>query len=357
MSNERRSRIPVGVLGATGVVGQRFLALLSGHPWFRVAAVAGSERRQGQRYRDAVPWRLPDSPPEEEVLNLPVLSPDADFEVPLLFSALPSAVAERVEPLLAGRGHVVCSNASSHRMAADVPLLIPEVNPDHLALLEAQRAGRDWSGLLLTNPNCSTIQLALALKPLADRFGLRRVQVTTLQALSGAGYPGVASYDLLDNAIPYIGEEEEKIEREVPKILGQYQESAIHPADFGLSAQCTRVPVREGHLACVSVELGKTASGVTGEDVLRAWSEFTALPQRLGLPTAPAAPILVRTEPDRPQPLLDRDAGGGMSVVVGRLRECPILDFKFVVLGHNTIRGAAGASILNAELLYKRGLL
>jgi aspartate-semialdehyde dehydrogenase len=344
------------VLGATGIVGQRFLELLADHPWFQVTAVAGSERRQGQRYRDTIPWRLPSAPPEE-VLDLRVLPPDAEFDVPLLFSALPASVAERVEPLLAGRGHVVCSNASSHRMAADVPLLIPEVNPDHLGLLEKQRRERGWSGLLLTNPNCSTIQLALALKPLADSFGLRRVQVTTLQALSGAGYPGVASYDLVDNAIPYIGEEEEKIERETVKILGQYQERGIRPGDLLVSAQCTRVPVREGHLACVSVELGETARGVSPEDVQQSWSTFVALPQRLGLPTAPAAPILVRPEADRPQPLLDRDAGGGMSVVVGRLRECPILDFRFVVLGHNTIRGAAGASILNAELLHTRGLL
>jgi aspartate-semialdehyde dehydrogenase len=355
-SDDRARRIPVGGLGATGMVGQRFLALLADHPWFQVTAVAGSERKRGQRYRDATPWRLPGSPPEE-VLDLRVLSPDAEFDVPLLFSALPASVAETVEPLLAGRGHVVCSNASSHRMAADVPLLIPEVNPDHLGLLERQRSERGWSGLLLTNPNCSTIQLALALKPLADSFGLRRVQVTTLQALSGAGYPGVASYDLVDNAIPYIGEEEEKIERETVKILGQYEEGGIRPADLLLSAQCTRVPVREGHLACVSVELGETARGVSSDDVRHAWSAFVALPQRLGLPTAPTAPILVRSEPDRPQPLLDRDAGGGMSVVVGRLRECPILDFRFVVLGHNTIRGAAGASILNAELLYTRGLL
>jgi aspartate-semialdehyde dehydrogenase len=353
-SEDRARRIPVGVLGATGMVGQRFLALLADHPWFQVTAVAGSERKQGQRYCDAVPWRLPCSPPEA-VLDLPVLSPDAEFDVPLLFSALPASVAVTVEPLLAGRGHVVCSNASSHRMVADVPLLIPEVNPDHLQLLERQREERGWSGLLLTNPNCSTIQLALALKPLADSFGLRRVQVTTLQALSGAGYPGVASYDLVDNAIPYIGEEEEKIERETVKILGQYEERDIRPADLLLSAQCTRVPVREGHLACVSVELRET--GVSAEDVQQSWSTFVALPQRLGLPTAPAAPIVVRPEPDRPQPLLDRDAGGGMSVVVGRLRECPILDFRFVVLGHNTIRGAAGASILNAELLYSRGLL
>jgi aspartate-semialdehyde dehydrogenase len=348
------ARIPAAVLGATGLVGQRFLALLADHPWFKVIAVAGSERSQQQRYGAAVAWRLPAAPPAE-VLNLPVAAPDAHFDTPVVFSALPASVAERVEPLLAARGHVVFSNASSHRMADDVPLLIPEVNADHLALLATQQARRSWPGLLVTNPNCSTIQIALALKPLADAFGLRRVQVTTLQAISGAGYPGVASYDIVDNVIPYIGQEEEKIERETRKILGIYQDGKIAPASLTVSAQCTRVAVREGHLACISVELER--DGIRTADLLGAWHAFRPEPQERRLPSAPHPPIVVCEEPDRPQPLYDRDTGSGMAITVGRVRPCPILGHKFIVLGHNTIRGAAGASVLNAELLLARGWL
>ncbi len=353
---ETAGKIPVAVLGATGVVGQRFLERLVHHPWFRVTAVAGSERRIGQRLGDALTWRLAGSPPEP-VLDLPLLAPDAAFDAPIVFSALPAPVAEGVEPVLAARGHAVFSNAGSHRMAADVPLLVPEVNPGHLALIPHQRAVRNWPGLLITNPNCGAIQIALALKPLADRFGLHRVQVTTLQAISGAGYPGVSSYDILDNVIPFIAEEEEKLERESRKILGSLdrEQNQILPSSCTLSATCTRVAVREGHLACISVELA--AGSVTSEDLTAAWSDFEAEPQRLKLPTAPLPPIIVRSEPDRPQPLRDRDAGGGMSVVIGRVRPCPNFGHKFVVLGHNTIRGAAGASILNAELAVKQGLV
>jgi aspartate-semialdehyde dehydrogenase len=356
-------RIDVAVLGATGIVGQRFLQLLDHHPWFKVAAVTGSSPRQGQRYGEAVTWRLPEAPPSS-VENLPLLAPDAQLDTPLVFSALPAAAAVEIEPALASRGHAVFSNASSHRMAEDVPLLIPEVNPDHLRLLQIQRARRGWSGLLITNPNCSTIQLALALKPLVDAFGVRSVHVTTLQAISGAGYPGIAAYDILDNVIPYIAEEEEKIERETQKILGSYREGEIAPAECWITAQCTRVPVRDAHLACVTVELG-SANGVSGSDVpiaesdlARVWNDFQAEPQQAKLPTAPASPIMVRDEPDRPQPVRDRYAGGGMAITIGRVRRCAAeRGHKFVVLGHNTIRGAAGASILNAELLYQRGLL
>ncbi len=347
------TRIPVAVLGATGMVGQRFIELLAAHPWFRVAAVTGSERRAGQRYGDAVTWRLPSTPPA--VLDLPLLSPEAAFDAPIAFSALPADVAEEIEPLLASRGYVVLSNASAHRMADDVPLLIPEVNPDHLALLAEQQARRGWSGMLVTNGNCSAIQIVLALKPLADAFGLRRVQVTTLQAISGAGYPGVASYDIVDNVIPYIRQEEEKIEEETRKMLGACAGGSVTPAPFLVSAQCNRVAVREGHLTCISVELGQPDA--RSEDLIAAWREFQGEPQRLQLPSAPTPPLVVREEPDRPQPLRDRDAGAGMAVVVGRARPCPVLGQKFVVLGHNTIRGAAGASILNAELLLARGLL
>lgn len=348
------ARIPVAVLGATGMVGQRFLSLLAEHPWFEVAVVAGSERSLNQRYGDAATWRLPSAPPQH-VLDLPVVAPDADFAAPVVFSALPASVADSIEPLLAARGHVVFSNASSHRMAEDVPLLIPEVNGDHLALLKTQQARRGWPGLLVTNPNCSTIEIALALKPLADAFGIRRLQATTLQAISGAGYPGVASYDMLDNVVPYIGQEEEKIEHETRKILGAYQDGAVVPASMVVSAQCNRVAVREGHLACISVELAR--EGVSSADLIDAWRAFRPEPQERELPSAPNPPIVVRDEPDRPQPLHDRDAGGGMTVTVGRVRPCPILGYKFIVLGHNTIRGAAGASVLNAELLLARGWL
>jgi aspartate-semialdehyde dehydrogenase len=348
------ARIPVAVLGATGMVGQRFIALLANHPWFEVAVVAGSERSLNQRYGDAVTWRLPSAPPPA-VLDLPVVAPDAEFSAPVVFSALPASVADSVEPLLAARGHVIFSNASSHRMAEDVPLLIAEVNGDHLALLNVQQTRRGWPGLLITNGNCSTIQIALALKPLADAFGVKRLQVATLQAITGAGYPGVASYDMLDNVIPYIGQEEEKIERETRKILGAYQDGVVVPAPLTISAQCNRVAVRDGHLACVSVELGR--EGVSSADLIDVWQAFRAEPQERELPSAPQPPILVRQEQDRPQPLFDRDAGGGMAVTVGRVRPCPILGHKFIVLGHNTIRGAAGASVLNAELLLARGWL
>jgi aspartate-semialdehyde dehydrogenase len=347
-------QIPVAVLGATGMVGQRFISLLEHHPWFKVVALTGSERRAGLRYGDAVSWRLP-SPPPADVMDLPVLPPDGAFDASIAFSALPTDEANTIEPLMAARGHAVFSNASSYRMAEDVPLLIPEINAHHLGILEHQRRARGWQqGLLVTNPNCSTIQVALALKPLYDAFGIKRVQVTTLQAISGAGYPGVASYDIVANVIPYIGSEEEKIERETRKILGGYANDAMTPAEIVVSAQCTRVPVVEGHLACVSVELGREASSA---DLVDVFHHFSAEPQEYHLPTAPQPAIIVRDEPDRPQPRRDVDAGNGMAIVVGRVRPCALLGHKFIVLGHNTIRGAAGASILNAELMIAKGLI
>ncbi len=347
-------RIPVAVLGATGMVGQRFIEMLSRHPWFELAAVTGSERRAGQRYGEAVTWRLPSSAPPPAALELPLLPPDAEFDAPIVFSALPTDVATEIEPLLAARGHAVFSNASSYRMASDVPLMIPEINGDHAGLIARQRRERGWPGMLITNPNCSTIQIALALKPLADSFGVKRMQVTTLQAISGAGYPGVASYDILDNVVPYISQEEEKIERETQKILGRFEDEAITPAPIVASAQCTRVAVREGHLACVSVELGRDAQSA---DLIAAWRAFRAEPQERKLPTAPDPAIIVREEADRPQPLRDRDAGNGMAIVIGRVRPCALLGHKFIVLGHNTVRGAAGASLLNAELLVAQGIV
>jgi aspartate-semialdehyde dehydrogenase len=250
---------------------------------------------------------------------------------------------------------VVSSNASSYRMAPDVPLIIPEINPDHLAVVERQQRERGWRGMIVTNPNCTTIGLALSLKPLQDTFGVTRVSMVSMQALSGAGYPGVPSLDAIDNVVPYIGGEEEKVQSETQKILGTYGDGAFHPAPMAISAQCNRVPTIDGHLECVSVELADRAATVEG---LRAALEgFRALPQELGLPTAPARPIVVRDEPDRPQPRRDRETEAGMAAVVGRLRPCPVLDYKYVVLSHNTIRGAAGSALLNAELLAAKGYL
>jgi aspartate-semialdehyde dehydrogenase len=350
-------RIPVTVLGATGLVGQRILTLLADHPWFEVAGIAASERNAGARYGDVVRWRVESEPPTS-ILDLRLASPAPrdGLSGRVAFSALPASEAEEIEPRFAAGGALVFSNASAYRMAPDVPLIVPEINPDHLAALPAQRHGRGWPGAIVTNPNCSTIGLTLALAPLR-RFGLRRVLVTTLQAASGAGYPGVASLDLLDNVIPYIGGEEEKLEIETRKILGGWADGAFQPLDTQaprISAQCTRVAVRDGHLETVSVEF---AERVDPDDILAAWASFAGEPQQRSLPTAPAEVIVYREEHDRPQPLRDRLAGGGMTVTVGRLRRCDVLDYKFVCLSHNTIRGAAGAAVLNAELAYARGLL
>jgi aspartate-semialdehyde dehydrogenase len=285
-----------------------------------------------------------------------VQSCEPGLDCDLVFSGLPSDVAGPVEEAFAAAGYWVSSNASAHRMEADVPLLIPEVNPDHIGIIEHQRRQRGWKrGFIVTNPNCTTVGLTMALKPLADAFGIRQVSVVTMQALSGAGYPGVPSLDVLDNVIPYIGGEEDKVEAEPRKLLGTLEESALRMAEFAVSAQCNRVAVRDGHLEAVSVSFREP--GVTVEQVVEAMNSFRALPQELDLPGAPAQPLIVRSEHYRPQPRLDRDAGRGMSVVVGRVRPCSIFDCKFVVLSHNTIRGAAGAAVLNAELLKVKGYL
>jgi len=350
-------KIPVTVLGATGLVGQRLLALLDDHPWFTVAGVAASARNVGARYGDVVRWKV-ETPPPAWALGLTLAAPDPARlpAAPLVFSALPADEARELEPRFAAAGALVSSNASAYRMTPDIPLIVPEINPDHLAALPAQRAAHGWSGAIVTNPNCSTIGLTLALAPLA-RFGLRRALVTTLQAASGAGYPGVAALDLLDNVIPYIGGEEEKIESESRKILGAWGDGAFQPVGedaLRLSATTTRVATRDGHLETVSVEL---AERPTPDDLIAAWREFRAEPQRLDLPSAPAQPTVYLTQPDRPQPIMDRLTGDGMAVTVGRLRPCAVLDYKFVCLSHNTIRGAAGAALLNAELAYVRGLI
>ena len=347
---------PVIVLGATGLVGQRVIALLEGHPWFTLGAAAASDRRIGARYGDAVQWKVETPPPADALdLRLTPATPDATAQGALVISALPADEARELEPLWAQAGAIVLSNASAYRMADDVPLIVPEVNPDHLAMIETQRAKRGWPGALITNPNCSTIGLTLALAPLRQ-FGLRRVIVTTFQAVSGAGYPGVPSLDMIDNIIPYIGGEEDKLESETRKILGGVASGAFQPLDAAttpISATCVRVPVRDGHLEVVSVELS-TRPDV--DDIVRAWREFTADPQRLGLPSAPAEPLVYREERDRPQPIADRMAGDGMAVTMGRLRPSDVLTHSFVLLSHNTIRGAAGAALLNAELALARGL-
>jgi len=346
-----QQKTSVAILGATGLVGQRLVQMLDAHPWFEVRALAASDNSVGKRYADAVKWHLGNDMPAyaREMIVQPC---EPKFDTPLVFSALPSDVAGEIETRFADAGALVSSNASSHRMDMDVPLVIPEVNAAHLELVRVQRAKR--KGAIVCNPNCSTIHLTLALKPLADAFGLRRVIVTTMQALSGAGYPGVASLDILDNVIPFIGGEEAKLEAEPLKILGKVEGEHTANADFKISAACNRVATSDGHMETVSIELIEKASL---DAVRRAFAGFRAEPQALRLPTAPAHPIIVRDEVDRPQPRLDRAAEGGMATIVGRLRACSVLDYKFVLLGHNTIRGAAGGTLLNAELLVAKGLL
>jgi aspartate-semialdehyde dehydrogenase len=341
------AKIPVAILGATGLVGQRLVQLLAEHPWFEMRVLAASDQSVGKKYADAAKWKLPTELPMA-ARDLVVQPCEPSMDVPLVFSALPSEVAGEIEENFAARGYLVSSNASNHRWDADVPLVIPEVNPAHLDLIRVQRARRQSSGAIVCNPNCSTIHLTLALKPLADAFGLRRVIVTTMQALSGAGYPGVASLDILDNVIPFIGGEERKLETEPLKILGALENDRVSNLDVRISAACNRVATWDGHLETVSVELIEKPNI---DQLCRIMIQFAGEPQALRLPSAPAHPILLRAEPDRPQPRLDRDAEGGMASVIGRVRACNVLDYKFVVLGHNTLRGAAGGTLLNAELL------
>jgi aspartate-semialdehyde dehydrogenase len=341
-------QIDVGVLGATGTVGQQFVRLLEKHPWFRATWLAGSERSEGKRYEDAAPWRL--SVPIPEGARNAIVQPPTPGKGPsLVFSALDASVATEIEGAFAAAGHIVVSNARNYRMDANVPLLVPEVNAEHLALVPGQ-AARGWKGRIVTNPNCSTVFLAMALAPLRA-FGLKNVTVTTLQAVSGAGYPGVPSLDILGNVVPFIGGEEEKIESETKRILGSIADGAVTPHPVVISAQTTRVPVLDGHTESVSATLEQ---GVSVDDVRAA---FRGRPQQYGLPTAPAQPIVYLTEQNRPQPRLDAERGGGMVVFVGRLRPCQVASVKFIALGHNTVRGAAGAAILNAELMHREGLL
>ena len=349
----RSERIPVAILGATGSVGQRFIQLLASHPWFRVAEVVASERSAGKSYAGAADWRLETLIPEETAA-LTVKELGADLDSRLLFSGLDSSVAGEAEERYASHGCVVVSNSKNHRMGADVPLLIPEINADHIDAIERQKRRWNGDGYIVTNPNCSTIGLAMAIAPIERAFGIEQLHVTTMQAISGAGYAGVASYAILDNVIPYISGEEEKIESEPRKILGRWDGEAFIDAPMRISAQTNRVPTIDGHLMTISMKLHQH----TDLHAIRAAIEsFEGEPQRLGLPSAPKHPLHYVDGRDRPQPRLDRDREGGMSVSIGRLRRCPLLDIRMVALVHNTIRGAAGAAILNAELLDAKGLL
>jgi aspartate-semialdehyde dehydrogenase len=349
----RNSKIVVGILGATGIVGQRFIQLLERHPWFEVAWVAASERSEGRPYAEATRWRLK-TPIPPAVARLTVADATNPKTAPkVVFAALDGGIAAELEPQYAAAGCVVVSNSSALRMKDDVPLVIPEVNPSHLGLVTRQ-SWRKTGGMVVTNPNCSAIGLVVALAPLQQRFGLEKVMAVTMQAVSGAGYPGVASLDILGNVIPYIAKEEEKMEEETRKLLGRYDGGRLEPAHFAMSAQCNRVPVEDGHTESCSVKLAQLASA---DEIISAWREFHPLPQQLKLPNAPVPAIVYDTAMDRPQPRFDLDRGAGMAVSVGRLRPCGVLDWKFTVLSHNTIRGAAGAALLNAELLKAQGYL
>ncbi len=344
--------IEVGVLGATGMVGQHFVRFLRNHPWFDLKWTGASDRSAGKKYRQATSWRLDGAMPENAA-ELTVEDCKPGNAPRLLFSAMDASVATPIERAFAEAGHIVVSNSRNHRMEPDVPLLVPEVNPDHLKLIPLQQRKRGWKGQIATNPNCSTIVLTMALGALKP-FGIRRVVVTTMQAISGAGYPGVASMDINANVIPYIGNEEEKMESETQKILGELAGDRVEPHPARVSAHCNRVPVVDGHTETVSVEFDSKPSEA---DLIEAWRRFASTPQERGLPSAPKQPVIYMTDADRPQPRRDAERERGMAVFVGRLRTCPAFDFKFLALGHNTIRGAAGAAVLNAELMVSEGLL
>jgi aspartate-semialdehyde dehydrogenase len=347
------NKIRVGILGATGMVGQRFVQLLEDHPWFEVTELAASERSAGKSYKEVMDgrWKIISNIPEE-ASKMVVKECVPNLDCQMVFSALDADVAGLIERSFAENGYIVSSNSRNHRMESDVPLLIPEVNAEHLDIIPIQKKNRGWKGFIVTNPNCSTIHMVLALRPLME-FGLEKVIVTTMQALSGAGYPGVPSLDILDNVIPFIGGEEEKMQTETVKLLGSFDGKKIENANICVSAQCNRVNVNDGHTECVSVKLEKK---VEVDKLTKAFEGFNPL-KGINLPSAPENPIIVKKEPNRPQPKLDRDLDKAMASVVGRIRECPVLDYKFLVLGHNTVRGAAGAAILNAELMKAKGFL
>jgi aspartate-semialdehyde dehydrogenase len=348
-----KKRIAVGVLAATGSVGQRFVQLLADHPWFEVVAVTGSERTAGRPYGEGVNWVIPGDPPPS-VADLIVQDTEPGLDVPVLFSALPTKQAKEMEPVFAEAGYAVITNASAYRMPEDIPLLIPEINPDHTQIIAAQQAKRNWSGFIVASPNCSTTSAVLPMKVFQDAFGLEAAIMTTMQAISGAGYPGVSSLAILDNVIPYIGGEDEKLEAEPKKLLGSVENGAIQMADIRLSAQANRVPVIDGHLASVSVKLSRSASPAEAIEVLENWQPPAICAQ---LPTSPERPLIYRHENDRPQPKLDRDSEDGLAWTVGKVRDCDVLDLRFLSITHNTLRGAASGSILNAELLVIQGCI
>ena len=351
-----QNKYPIGILGATGMVGQRFIQLMEDHPWFEITWLAASDRSSGKLYGEAAKWRL-DTPLPERIARMTVSPADPAGAPKIIFAALDAAFARELEPKFANAGCAVVSNSSAYRMAPNVPLVIPEINSDHLHLIEEQPSRSDSGGYMVTNPNCSTIGLVMALKPIEEKFGIEQIFVTTMQAISGAGYPGVPSMDILGNVIPYIGSEEEKMEAETLKLLGHLEGNHVTPLAAKISAHCNRVAVEDGHTESVSIKLGnKLGRPVTHEDILAAWSEFKPLAGQ-NLPMAPEQPVEFAPQQDRPQPRLDRNRGRGMAVTVGRLRPCTVLDWKFTVLSHNTIRGAAGAAILNAELLASLGKL
>jgi aspartate-semialdehyde dehydrogenase len=347
------AKIPVGVLGATGAVGQKFIKLLEHHPWFEPMEVAASERTSGKLYRDAVSWKQV-TPIPESVQSLEIRPCIPDLKCRLVFSGLDSAVAGPIEEDFARAGYIVLSNSKNHRLDEDVPLVIPEVNPEHLGLIRVQRQNRNSNGYIVTNSNCTTMFLAMALGPIHKAFSIQKVFMVSMQAISGAGYPGVPSLDIIGNVIPYISGEEEKVEIETRKILGTFNGKNVDLADFPVSAQCNRVPVEDGHTESVSLKLSRKTTAEEIADLLR---NFVGVPQQLRLPSAPEKPFIVMEEPDRPQPRFDVHCSNGMATLVGRIRPCTIFDFKFTLMGHNTVRGAAGASILNAELLKAQGFL
>lgn len=337
------NKTQVGILGATGSVGQRFIQLLSNHPWFEIAELAASDKSAGKKYFDAVNW-IQNTPIPENIGNIVLKNCDTHLQSKIFFSALDSSVAGEIEKSLAEDGRLIISNAKNHRFDEDVPLIIPEVNPEHFKLINNQKS----KGAIVTNPNCSTIGLCLALKPLHEKYGLKRVNVVTMQALSGAGYPGVSSLDIVDNVIPFISGEEEKMQTEPLKIFGSYSGNNIRFADIKISASCNRVAVIDGHTEIVQVELNKKAQP---DEIISTWNEFRSLPQKLNLPSAPIKPIYYFYDEKYPQPKIHRDIDKGMATSIGRLRNCDLFDYKFVILSHNTIRGAAGGTILIAELM------
>jgi aspartate-semialdehyde dehydrogenase len=347
-----QTRIEVGILGATGMVGQHFIKFLQGHPWFDLKWLGASDRSAGKRYRDAMTWHLAGGTPET-IADIRVEECKPGNAPRLLFSAMDAGVATEIERAYAEAGHVVVSNSKNHRMEQDVPLLVPEINPDHLKLVPGQQRNRGWKGQIVTNPNCSTIGLTMGLGPL-KQFGITKVIVTTMQAISGAGYPGVASMDIMGNVVPFIGGEEEKMQVETQKILGDFRGDHIEPLAAKVSAHCNRVAVVDGHTEAVSVEFSTKMSEA---EVRQALESFRGLPQERQLPSAPPRPVIYMEESNRPQPRKDAERERGMAAFVGRLRPCPVLDYKFVVLSHNTIRGAAGAAVLNAELMHSEGML